>query len=139
MLVPVERTAEAEEAEPTDLVADEPGREADDILPDTDEAPVDEGLPDEMDTELPVDTERDIGRDAAAGRLEAEAIGRSVLEGRELTLREADAREDDDDAVDTLPEETLLPTPATERDGTDLTSGLMRGRSRCICPTPAYA
>lgn len=94
-----------------------------------------------MDTELPVDTERDIGRDAAAGRLEAEAeaIGRSVLEGRELTLREADAREDDDDAVDTLPEETLLPTPATERDGTDLTSGLRRGRSRCICPTPAYA
>ena len=94
-----------------------------------------------MDTELPVDTERDIGRDAAAGRLEAETedIGRSVLEGRELTLREADAREDDDDAVDILPEETLLPTPATERDGTDLTSGLMRGRSRCICPTPAYA
>ena len=94
-----------------------------------------------MDTELPVDTERDIGRDAAAGRLEAETedIGRSVLEGRELTLREADAREDDDDAVDTLPEETLLPTPATERDGTDLTSGLRRGRARCICPTPAYA
>lgn len=94
-----------------------------------------------MDTELPVDTERDIGRDAAAGRLEAEAeaIGRSVLEGRELTLREADAREDNDDAVDILPEETLLPTPATERDGTDLTSGLRRGRSRCICPTPAYA
>ena len=79
-------------------MAEEPGRDADDILLDTDELPADEGLPNEMDSDLPVDTERDIGRVAAAGRLdaEAEAAGRSVLDGREFTLREADAREDGD-------------------------------------------
>lgn len=122
-------------------MAEEPGRDADDILLDTDELPADEGLPNEMDSNLPVDTERDIGRVAAAGRLdaEAEAAGRSVLDGREFTLREADAREDGDEAVDILPEEALLPIPATERDGTDFTSGLRRGRSKCICPPPAYA